>query len=89
MINKCKFLEGKKLNEYIGYINEIELMRKRIKSFREYAEKINKKTGGDLLIQDPEQEDEEEQQENNDDEVEEEQQGEEGDENNNGENLEN
>ena len=88
LINKCKFLEGKKLNEYIGYINEIELMRKRIKSFREYAEKINKKTGGDLLIQDPEQEDEEEQQENNDDE-EEEQQGEEGDENNNGENLEN
>ena len=89
LINKCKFLEGKKLNEYIGYINEIELMRKRIKSFREYAEKINKKTGGDLLIQDPEQEDEEEQQENNDDEEEEEQQGEEGDENNNGENLEN
>ena len=89
LINKCKFLEGKKLNEYIGYINEIELMRKRIKSFREYAEKINKKTGGDLLIQDPEQEDEEEQQENNDDDEEEEQQGEEGDENNNGENLEN
>ena len=38
------FLEGRKLNEYIGYINEIELMRKRIKSFREYAEKINRKT---------------------------------------------
>ena len=58
LINKCKFLEGKKLNEYIGYINEIELMRKRIRSFKEYAEKINKRTGGDLLIQDPEQEEE-------------------------------
>ena len=65
LINKCKFLESKKMNEYIGYINEIELMRKRIKSFREYADKINKKTGGDLFIQDPEQEQEEEQQENN------------------------
>ena len=65
LINKCKYLEGKKMNEYIGYINEIELMRKRIRSFREYAEKINKKTGGDLFIQDPEQDQEEEQQENN------------------------
>ena len=65
LINKCKYLESKKMNEYIGYINEIELMRKRIKSFREYADKINKKTGGDLFIQDPEQDQEEEQQENN------------------------
>ena len=52
LINKCKFLEGRKLNEYLGYINEIELMRKRIKSFREYAEKINKKTGGNIPVQD-------------------------------------
>ena len=88
LINKCKYLEGKKLNEYIGYINEIELMRKRIKSFREYAEKINKKTGGDLLIQDPEQE--EEQQENEDEEEQQDIQGEEEvDENNVEENLEN
>ena len=58
LINKCKYLEGKKMNEYLGYINEIELMRKRIRSFKEYAEKINKRTGGDLLIQDPEQEEE-------------------------------
>ncbi len=66
LINKCKFLESKKMNEYIGYINEIELMRKRIKSFKEYAEKINKKTGGNLLVQDPEeQEQEDEQEENN------------------------
>ena len=58
IINKCKFLEGKKLNEYLGYINEIELMRKRIKSFREYAEKINKKTGGNIQVKDiPEQDD--------------------------------
>ena len=55
LINKCKFLEGRKLNEYIGYINEIELMRKRIKSFREYAEKINKKTKWNI----PEKADEE------------------------------
>ena len=88
LINKCKYLEGKKLNEYIGYINEIELMRKRIKSFREYAEKINKKTGGDLLIQDPEQE--EEQQENEDEEEQQDIKGEEEvDENNVEENLEN
>ena len=56
LINKCKFLEGRKLNEYIGYINEIELMRKRIKSFREYAEKINKKTGGNIPLHEEEQE---------------------------------
>ena len=56
LINKCKFLEGRKLNEYIGYINEIELMRKRIKSFREYAEKINKKTGGNIPLNPEEQE---------------------------------
>ena len=82
LINKCKFLEGRKMNEYIGYINEIELMRKRIRSFRDYAEKINKKTGGDLLIQDPEQEDDV-QQDNNDEEEQQEIQGEEGDENEN------
>ena len=82
LINKCKFLEGRKMNEYIGYINEIELMRKRIRSFRDYAEKINKKTGGDLLIQDPEQEDDG-QQDNNDEEEQQEIQGEEGDENEN------
>ena len=76
LINKCKYLEGKKMNEYIGYINEIELMRKRIRSFKEYAEKINKKTGGNLLIQDPEEEGN-----NNEEENEEEMQGEEGDEN--------
>ena len=76
LINKCKYLEGKKMNEYIGYINEIELMRKRIRSFKEYAEKINKKTGGNLLIQDPEEEGN-----NNEEENEEERQGEEGDEN--------
>ena len=58
LINKCKFLEGRKLNEYIGYINEIELMRKRIKSFREYAEKINRKTGGNIPIQNVEEPDE-------------------------------
>ena len=58
LINKCKFLEGRKLNEYIGYINEIELMRKRIKSFREYAEKINRKTGGNIPIQSVEEPDE-------------------------------
>ena len=57
LINKCKFLEGRKLNEYIGYINEIELMRKRIKSFREYAEKINKKTGGNIPVQADEEQD--------------------------------
>ena len=51
LINKCKFLEGRKLNEYMGYINEIELMRNRIRSFREYAEKINRKTGGNVPIQ--------------------------------------
>ena len=93
LINKCKYLEGKKMNEYIGYINEIELMRKRITSFREYAEKINKKTGGDLLIQDPGQEDEEQQENNDDEEEQQDIQGEEGDENinenNNEENLEN
>ena len=82
LINKCKFLEGRKMNEYIGYINEIELMRKRIRSFRDYAEKINKKTGGDLLVQDPEQEDDG-QQDNNDEEEQQEIQGEEGDENEN------
>ena len=82
LINKCKFLEGRKMNEYIGYINEIELMRKRIRSFRDYAEKINKKTGGDLLIQDPDQEDDG-QQDNNDEEEQQEIQGEEGDENEN------
>ena len=82
LINKCKFLEGRKMNEYIGYINEIELMRKRIRSFRDYAEKINKKTGGDLLIQDPEQEDDV-QQDNNDEEEQQEIQGDEGDENEN------
>ena len=82
LINKCKFLEGRKMNEYIGYINEIELMRKRIRSFRDYAEKINKKTGGDLLIQDPEQEDDG-QQDNNDEEEQQEIQDEEGDENEN------
>lgn len=82
LINKCKFLEGRKMNEYIGYINEIELMRKRIRSFRDYAEKINKKTGGDLLILDPEQEDDG-QQDNNDEEEQQEIQGEEGDENEN------
>ena len=82
LINKCKFLEGRKMNEYIGYINEIELMRKRIRSFRDYAEKINKKTGGDLLMQDPEQEDDG-QQDNNDEEEQQEIQGEEGDENEN------
>ena len=54
LINKCKFLEGRKLNEYIGYINEIELMRNRIKSFREYAEKINRKTGGNVPLQEVE-----------------------------------
>lgn len=43
LISKCKFLEGQKMNEFIGYINEIELMRKRIKSFREYAEKLIRK----------------------------------------------
>ena len=44
------------MNEYLGYINEIELMRKRIKSFREYAEKINKKTGGNIQVKEiPEQ----------------------------------
>ena len=58
LINKCKFLEGRKLNEYIGYINEIELMRKRIKSFREYAEKINRKTEGNIPIQNVEEPDE-------------------------------
>ena len=58
LINKCKFLEGRKLNEYIGYINEIELMRKRIKSFREFAEKINKKTGGNIPVQYVEEPDE-------------------------------
>ena len=58
LINKCKFLEGKKMYEYIGYINEIELMRKRIKSFREYAEKINRKTGGDIPVQEVEEQDE-------------------------------
>ena len=57
LINKCKFLEGRKLNEYIGYINEIELMRKRIKSFREYAEKINKRTGGNIPVHDDEKQD--------------------------------
>ena len=35
LISKCKFLEGRKMSEYEGYINEIKLMRKRIKSFRE------------------------------------------------------
>ena len=58
LINKCKFLEGRKLNEYIGYINEIELMRKRIKSFREYAEKINRKTGGNVPVHEEEDQDE-------------------------------
>ena len=58
LINKCKFLEGRKLNEYIGYINEIELMMKRIKSFREYAEKINRKTGGNVPVQEIEDHDE-------------------------------
>ena len=47
-------MEGRKLNEYIGYINEIELMRNRIKSFREYAEKINRKTGGNVPLQEVE-----------------------------------
>ena len=84
LINKCKFLEGKKMNEYLGYINEIELMRKRIRSFKEYAEKINKRTGGDLLIQDPEQEEE-----NNDEEEQQEMQGEEGDDIENDNNEEN
>ena len=88
LINKCKYLEGKKLNEYIGYINEIELMRKRIRSFKEYAEKINKKTGGNLLIQDPEEQDEE-QQNGEDNEEQQEMQGEEGDENDNDVNNEN
>ena len=58
LINKCKFLEGRKLNEYIGYINEIELMRKRIKSFREYAEKINRKTGGNVPVKEIEDQEE-------------------------------
>ena len=88
LINKCKFLESKKMNEYIGYINEIELMRKRIKSFKEYAEKINKKTGGDLYIQDFEQEQEQEQEDepqenNNEDGNEQEQQEIQGEEENN------
>ena len=60
MINKCKYFESKKMNEYVGYINEIELMRKRIKSFREYAEKMNIKTGGDLYAKDSEEENEQE-----------------------------
>ena len=51
LIDKCKFLESKKMNEYIGYLSEIKLMRKRIKSFKEYAEKINLKTGGNIKIQ--------------------------------------
>ena len=60
LINKCKYFESKKMNEYVGYINEIELMRKRIKSFREYAEKMNIKTGGDLYAKDSEEENEQE-----------------------------
>ena len=60
LINKCKYFESKKMNEYVGYINEIELMRKRIKSFREYAEKMNIKTGGDLYAKDSEEENERE-----------------------------
>ena len=51
LINKCKLLEERKFNEYLGYINEIELMRKRIRSFREYAVKINREAGGDIQIQ--------------------------------------
>ena len=51
-------MEGRKLNEYIGYINEIELMRKRIKSFREYAEKINRKTGGNVPVKEIEDQEE-------------------------------
>ena len=60
LIDKCKFLESKKMNEYIGYLNEIELMRKRIKTFKEYAEKINMKTGGNLKIQNIEENNDEE-----------------------------
>ena len=63
LINKCKFLEGRTLNEYIGYINEIELMRNRIKSFREYAAKINRKTGGNIPLQDVEDQNEDDSQE--------------------------
>jgi len=63
LISKCKFLEGQKMNEYIGYINEIELMRKRIKSFREYAEKINKKAGGNVPVQEEENGEEQENEE--------------------------
>ena len=63
LISKCKFLEGQKMNEYIGYINEVELMRKRIKSFREYAEKINKKTGGNIPVQEEENGEEQENEE--------------------------
>ena len=70
LVNKCKYLENKKRNEYIGYINEIELMRKRIKSFREYAEKMNIKTGGDLYAKDSEQ-DEQDNEENDDEQNEE------------------
>ena len=67
LINKCKYFESKKMNEYVGYINEIELMRKRIKSFREYAEKMNIKTGGDLYAKDSEEENEQENEEQQDD----------------------
>jgi ppGpp synthetase/RelA/SpoT-type nucleotidyltranferase len=44
--DKQKNMESKRNYDLEGYINEIALMRKRIKSFEEYVSKLRKMTYG-------------------------------------------
>lgn len=46
LTDKQKNMENKRNYDLEGYINEINLMRKRIKSFEEYISKLRKMTYG-------------------------------------------